>query len=1493
MTQPQSQLEDILPLSPLQQGLFFHAIFELGAGTDVYTAQLVLDLDGPLDAAALRAAAATLLRRHANLRASFRQRKQGDPVQVIHRRVDLPWHEADAADEAEAARLVRAERVRRFDMARAPLLRFLLVRLGPERHRLVFTNHHILLDGWSTPLLATELFTLYLRDGDDAGLPRVTPYKNYLAWLKRQDREAAHTAWREALAGIEEPTLVAPRVAGLPPVLPGRVVARLDAERTAALTALARRRGLTLNTLVQAAWGLLLAHLTGRGDVVFGATVSGRPPELPGVENMIGLFINTLPVRLRLDPAETLGDLLTRLQREQAELMPHHHLALAEIHKVAGTGLLFDTMILLENYPLDPADLSAEAGGLRLTGVDGDDSTHYPLTLYAVPGERLLLRLDHRPDVFPQAEAERILDRLTGLLGALLDRPQTLVGRLDPLAGEERRRVLDDWNATARAVPETTLPRLFEARAARTPDATALVFRDETMTYGELNARANRLARHLRTLGAGPERVVALALPRSLDLVVAMYAVVKSGAAYLPIDPDHPRERVEAMLDDARPVAVITPEWLAATDVSGYEATDPGVRLSPDNPAYVIYTSGSTGRPKGVVVSHRAIANRQAWIQGEQPLTPADRVVQKTPAGFDVSVPEFFWPLQAGATLVIAEPDGHKDPRYLARLIREQRVTTAVFVPSMLAAFVAEPEAARCPSLERVYSIGEALPVELADQARRVLGVPVRNQYGPTEATVDVTYWEHVPGTDAVTVPIGVPTWNVRAYVLDACLRPVPPGVPGELYLAGVQLARGYLNRPGLTAERFVACPYGGPGERMYRTGDLARWRGDGVLEYLGRVDFQVKLRGHRVEPGEVEAVLARHPRAGQVAVTARDGRLVAYVTGDADPAELREVAAAALPEHMVPAAFVRLPEFPLSVAGKLDRKALPAPEFAASAASREPRDAEEEALCAVFAEVLGLARVGIDDRFIDLGGDSILAIQLVSRAGRAGLTISPRDVFLHQTVEALAAVARTARAPEPEAAGAGVGPVPLTPIMHWLREPGAPASAFASFSQTLVAEAPPGLDPAALTRALRTVLDHHDALRMRLSPDWALEVLPPGAVDAASAVRRAALGGDPEASVAEEARAAAARLDPASGRLAEVVWLEAGAGAGEPDRVIFCLHHLAVDAVSWRILLADLVAALAGEPLAPVPVSLRTWAEHLAAEALTPRRAAELDAWIDLVDGPDKPLGARRLDPAVDVRATQRELTLTIPPETAGPLIGEVPAAFHATAEDVLLTGLAAAVAHWRRTRGGRGTSVLVNLEGHGRGEALDLSRTVGWFTSLHPVRLDAGPLDWARLTGGGPAAGEAIKRVKEQLRSVPGDGLGHGLLRYLNPATAKELAELPAPQILFNYLGRVAPEAGEWRLSAGAVPAGGPSAGSIPLAHVIEINATAYTRERGPELAVTVRWAGELLTEDEVRALTAAWVRALEGLTRHEGGGFTPSDLMVALPQDEIDRLQAAWRK
>ncbi|MGH3754912.1 MAG: amino acid adenylation domain-containing protein, partial [Pseudonocardiaceae bacterium] len=1023
-------LEDVWPLSPLQQGLLFHALYDDHA-VDVYTVQHVLDLAGPVDAAALKAAGQALLNRHASLRAAFWHPPSGEPVAVIAREVTLPWRKADLtgldAEEREAAltRLLTEDRAQRFDPAHPPLLRLTLVRLGPQHHRLVWTNHHILLDGWSMPVLIRELLVLYAQHGDPTGLGRVTPYRDYLAWLTTQDQAEAQHAWAQALAGLQQPTRLAAPGAARAPAIPEHITAEVPSDLATALHDHTRRHGLTLNTVIQATWGLLLGRLTGTQDVVFGATVAGRPPQIPGIETMAGLFINTLPVRVRLRPAEPLIALLTRLQDEQSRLIAHQHLGLTDIQHLAGLGELFDTLTVFENYPLDSDILNTPGTGMRITGITGHDATHYPLSLIAVPGPgpRLRLRIDYRTDVFDRASVESMLARLVRLWEAVVTDPDRPIGRIEILSPGERQQLLVGFNQTTREVPATTLPVLFETQVQRTPDNTAVVFEDTAVSYAQLNARANQLARLLIDRGIGPEAFVALALPRSVEMVIALLAILKAGGAYLPIDSDYPGARIGFMLEDAHPACLLTTTTTTLPTISGvpvivldhhhtrqalgrYPGTDPHDTdrispLSPQHPAYLIYTSGSTGPPKAVTVAHAGISSL-AVTQSEWLGVGADsRVLQFASPSFDASVFELLMSLAAGAALVVSpDPLAGED---LAAVLADQGVSHAVIPPSVLGSV--PPRV--FPDLSTLIVAGEACSAELA--AQWSAGRRMFNAYGPTESTVCASM--SAPLSGAGVVPIGGPIANTRVFVLDGGLCPVPVGVVGELYVAGAGLARGYHGRAGLTAQRFVACPFG-RGERMYRTGDLARWGADGQLMFAGRADDQVKVRGFRIELGEVEAVLARHPDAGQVLAVARQDRpgqqrLVAYVvpvTGHQVELDvLRAYAAQYLPDYMVPTLFMVLDRLPLTPNGKVDRRGLPALQRA-GVPGRGPRTPQEQILCELFAQVLGVPVVGVDDNFFELGGDSLVTTRLVSRIrSTMGAELSIRALFEAPTVAGLA----------------------------------------------------------------------------------------------------------------------------------------------------------------------------------------------------------------------------------------------------------------------------------------------------------------------------------------------------------------------------------------------------------------------------------------------------------------------------------------------------------
>ncbi|MCL7425500.1 non-ribosomal peptide synthetase [Streptomyces sp. YS415] len=1496
-TGARSKLADILPLTPLQEGLLFRTELD-GNGHDVYAGHLALTLRGPVDEPRLRAAAQALLDRQPGLRAAFRRNRQGKAAALIPSRVDVPWHFTDLSGlpdderERETERLTVLDEERGFDLGQPPLIRFALLRLAPELHRLVLTNHHIVLDGWSQPLLVQELFAHYT-GGRPA--PATSP-RVYLDWLAAQDRGAAEAAWRTTLADLDGPTLVAPGASESVTEPPRKVVVELDPTLTSSVTSAARARGLTLGTVVQGAWALTLARSLNRGDVVFGTMVSGRPADLPGVESMVGVFVNTVPVRVTLPEAGPFADALARLQEEQSALVPHQHLGLAEVQRLAGERELFDTLAVVENYPFDPESLTELAPGLRLENAGGDEGVHYPLALTVLPGTRLRLELGYRPDALDEDEVRSVADRLHRAFESFATTPDEPLGRLD-LLGEAETRLLTA-PGTAHPVPDTTLTALIAEQVARTPDATAVVFEGDRLSYAELDARAERVAGWLTRQGAGPGAVVAVALARSPDLVVALAAVLRAGAAYLPLDPGYPADRIAFMLADARPVAVLTdtatrsllPDAATVLTLDDPETLPPAdgtppTAVRPADPAYVIYTSGSTGRPKGVVVPHSAIVNRLLWTQAEYGLTTADRVLQKTPSSFDVSVWEFFWPLITGATLVVARPQGHLDPQYLARLIREQSVTTAHFVPSMLRAFLAEPEAARCTGLTRVLCSGEALSPDLVRGFHSLFGgaVELHNLYGPTEAAVDVTAWPcPADGGGRDGVPIGRPVWNTSAYVLDAALRPVPAGVPGELYLAGPQLAHGYLGRSALTAERFVADPYGLPGTRMYRTGDLARRGADGVIEYLGRTDDQVKIRGFRIEPGEIEGVLAAHSDVRQAAVVARrdlatdgDPMLVAYTTGAADPVELRRHLAAALPEHMVPSAFVALDALPLTPSGKLDRRSLPAPDLGPAAAGRRPRNPSEEILCDLFAEILSVPEVGIDDDFFALGGHSLLATRLASRVrSTMGVELPLRTVFDAPTVAALAQRLGARSTRPPLRAGQRPDPLPLSfaqQRMWFLYRLEGPNPAY---NMAFAARLTGALDADAMQAALGDLTDRHEALRTVLPDDAGTprQVI----LDAESARPELPVTPVTEAELPGQLADAAShpfRIDEEAPFAAELFAL------GPDEHVlVLVLHHIAADGWSALPLLRDLAEAYTTRSrsqrpsFAPLPVGYAdhaVWQRALLGDESDPdgllHRQAEF--WRKTLDGlPEElPLPTDRPRPAApSLRGATVDLTV---PATLHQAVRALARRCDASVFMVLHAALGTLL-----TRLGAGSDIPIGTPIAGRSDdAVD--DVVGFFANTLVLRTD---------TSGDPGFRELVARVREtDLAAYAHQDIPfERLVELLNPA--RSMARHPLFQVMLSHQARPPMDLALGEVEVRQEPV---DMGTAKFDLAFEI-----TEEHGRDgMRLGVEYSTDLFDHETVANMATRFLRVLQAVTDNPDRPLGSLELLSA---DERRQVLVDWK-
>ena len=1503
---------DAYPLTMLQAGMLFHR--ELNQSSQVYHDIFSLHLRARLDLEAMRSVITQLVDRHPALRTSFDLVRYREPLQLVHANVATPleyedlrgmtWEEERAAVRAR----VENEQERGFDPSRAPLIRFLLLQRNDTTFQLIGSFHHAIIDGWSDATMIAELLHHYFSLLEGHPMELAAPRSTFRQFVARE-REALESPdcqryWSAKLAGAAVARLPRRSLEGAEQAASrevGQLEVSIPDEISSGLQELARTEALPLKSVLLAAHLKVIGFLSGHEDVLTCIVSSGRLEEADG-QRVLGLFLNSMPFRLQLGGGSWI-ELATRAFEAEHESLPYRVYPLAAMKR--GGEILSETLFYFTHYHLYP---SLQKWDVELVGSDFYEESSFPLVsnFRLDPfTQHLHLELQYDRAEFDERAVRGFGEAYAATFRAIVERPDAVHAAQCLLSPAERQRLLSDRNQTSREFAPSCIHELVEAQARKRPQDVAVIFGEEELSYAELDQRAERLAAHLGRLGVGPESLVGVFLERSTELVVAVLGILKAGGGYLALDPDYPAERLDFMAQDAELQLVVTQadlerraaqlgsgalrvlcvEQALALDNEAAMAR-PALPASPEQRAYVLYTSGSTGQPKGVEITHRSVVCLLHWARETYSDEELAGVLASTSLCFDLSTFELWVPLSTGGSVILAQ-----NALELPSLAARDRVTLVNTVPSAMAELVRDGGLGA--SVRTVNLAGEALRGELVDAIYATGVSRVCDLYGPSEDTTYTTHAEREVGGPAT---IGRPLWNTRIYLLDAHRQPVPDGVAGELYIAGEGLARGYLRRPDLTAERFVPDLFSGrAGERLYRTGDLARYLPSGDLELLGRVDHQVKVRGFRIEPGEVEAVLSAHPDVREVAVVAhtaeeQETRLLAYwcAQPDASPEpDLRGFLASKLPRFMLPARFIRLDALPRTPNGKLDRAGLPEPNaepIARGARLDPPRGALEQRLASIWMEVLRLSALGRHDNFFELGGDSILSIQVVARARRAGIMLSYKQVFTHQTIAALADAAQAT--PTTVAfQGRVSGSLPLTPIQHWffeqdLRDPH-------HWNQSVLLQPRKALNAGVLRTVVELLLEHHDALRLRF-------VERAGAWSQVNAARETRLPfgvsdlcdlslDERDRALRREITELQSSLDLASGPLIRFHLFEFG--APEPGRLVIIAHHLVVDGVSWGVLLEDLELAydqLSREAEARLPrktTSFREWAEGLDSLMRSRTLESELPFWTADPYADMRPLpidhdGGRERN----TEASAQTVSLTLGLEETAALLHEVPAAYRTRIEDALLAALLPALTEWTRE-----TRVGIDLEGHGREpvlEGADPSRTVGWFTSIYPVVLEH---DAALECGG------LLRSVKEQLRSIPQRGIGYGLLRYLGRHA--KLRDLPQPELSFNYLGQYDHVLTDSALFDLAPETCGPNhAPRSRRRYLLELSGIVLDGR----LRLECEYSAETHERTTIEALMQRFARNLNRLIEHclskDGRGYTPSDFPLSgLNQRQLDDMLA----
>ncbi|MDO9025799.1 non-ribosomal peptide synthetase, partial [Zwartia sp.] len=1537
------KLDNIIPLTPAQQGMAFESLArELGTADPCHI-QVALIVRGDLNRVAMQQAWANIVARYDVLRLVLAPSRLASGVAIIRENSALDFRvlQLTGSSQERVRQLKARDLDEPFELEQGPLIRLSITDLGDGEHAVMLSKHHVILDGWSLMVILFELAQGYSDQltgnsgtGNSSALKYSLSWPSHLEWLAGQDPAPARQFWQQHLSAVTTPSRVkfpAPMTAGQGN---GEIYRLLSAETLATLDGFGKQHGLTQATILMGLYALVLARISRMDELVLGSVHNGRTVSIDGIDQAVGLFIDTLPHYMAMPGGQLLIEWLTQQQQVQAEQDAHSHIGLLGIQaqsKIKGQAL-FEALFVFENFPTDPSKTTV--GNLEVQRIEGHDGTSYPIALGILPSDQgLSLRFTYDQSRIDATQASAFLERLCALIDALPELAQQPLAALTLTRGDEREQLLAQSNGPILSVipTELDLPMLFAEQVLARPDAPALIedraSGPEIQTYAEVDDRANQLARYLISQGVGADDVVGVMLDRSPELFIAILAVLKAGAAFLPLDPTYPSNRLAYILQDSRAKCVLSVGSLYETLEMAIDTTLPAlidlddqildIRLSmlsgtpitqqerlqplaPDSLAYLIYTSGSTGLPKGVCITHRTAVNLAFAQRALFDLKETDRVLQFASQAFDASVWEMLNAFGAGAALVIATQALRTDAATnLGPCLTRCRVTHATLPPVLVAAL--EPNA--LDALRTLVVAGEACPPGIV--SRFAGRLRMFNAYGPTETTVCATMSHPLdPARDGLTtsgaISIGSALPNMQVYLLDANLEPVPQGVPGELYVGGAGLARGYHNRPGLSAERFLACPFGAPGARMYRTGDLALKHADQSIEFLGRADDQVKIRGYRIELGEIEAAIAKAFNSiAQVAVNARtmgeDTKLIAYLVmqqGETMPetVELSEQLATVLPQYMVPAYFMEINQLPLTPNGKVDRRVLPEPFTSGEESNYQPPQTPSEALlCNLFSELTGVARVGRQDGFFSMGGDSISVIRLVSRARAQGLSFSVRDVFKHQTPEAIAETAQVANlqdnGPTDQASSGDPvfsisenGDFVALPVYRAFIELG---GSLKQFNQAICLRAPIGMTHAQAQRALNQLIAHHSGLRMRMLSGTTPQQF---VIDASEqtpeiSIPSITLTGQTEVESREQLVAAVLPLsrclDPEqSGGMIAPLWV---AEQDKPALLVLVIHHFAIDGVSWRILIDDLraLSTVQPRPLETPAVSLRAWGALLNEQGRQGLRRQEEALWLSQVAGvkslPTDHTIERQHNTLARIAHVQTEISTA---ETE--LLLRAPATYHGAINDVLLASLGLALRQWSKEQYQIELGdPLIDLEGHGRETDADLTRTIGWFTTLFPVRLPVADIAFEDVA----SPGLAIQRVKENLRALPDKGLGYGILRYLDPASELANGQHAQAEIGFNYLGRFETKAAsdptQWQMTDDGL-IGAEDDVNRPRLHLLDINAVI---NNNGALSFNFSYCADAYDTASIDALTRIFKQTLLKTAEHcaytpLACRYTPSD-------------------